>query len=82
MSALPILPARACTLHQRQAPFRCPRKCGAVRVVAHASCAPDGDVDRRAALSGLALTALALALPSAAHAEVAEEKIKEVRCGS
>ena len=78
MSALPILPVRTCTLHQRQAPFRCHRRCGAARVIAQASANSDADVDRRAALSGLAATALAIALPPAARAEVAEEKIKEV----
>ena len=82
MSALPILPVQTCSLHQRQAPFRCPRRCSAARVVAHASGAPDADVDRRAALSGLAATALATVLPLAVHAEGAEEKIKDVRSGS
>ncbi len=78
MTALPVLPARSCTLHLSPTPFRCPRQSRAVRVVAHAHDASGAELDRRAALSGLAAAALAVALPPAAQAEDVEAKIKEV----
>ena len=79
MTALPIVPARSCTLHLSPTPFRCPRHSRVARVAAHAHDAAGAEPDRRAALSGLAAAALAVALPSAARAEDVEAKIKEVR---